>query len=316
MPRCSDGITSLLSSDAFAFALPAQAQGESAPAVDTTSLSEDDVPPFSALGLGRSPESVESGTGVQFEVTRHRELTTDLPDVSESPFTIDAGHVQFETTLFAYARTRADADGAVFDRYELGTTNLRIGLADRWEVNVVWQPYGIVEQRDNGASDRGIGSVDLRAKYNLWGNEGLARRGDTALTLLPYVTLPTDRDNGISARFVEFGIIVPLAIELGEGFGLGINGAANFSREDGDRTYGAAVLTSASLAHDWGNGLGSFAEVVWEFSRNKPLGDIVSLNTGQTLALNDDLQLDLGVSFGATRASDRIASFAGISARF
>lgn len=245
-----------------------------------------------------------------------RDLTTDRPDTTESPFTVDAGHIQFESTLFGHARSRPDADGIVTDSYEFGTTNLRVGVTDRFEVNVVWQPYGIVDRLDGGPSDRGIGSVDLRAKLNLWGNDGPARPGDTALALLPFVTLPTDRNNGIGARYVEFGMIVPLAIDLGDGLGLGVNGAVNFTRDGDDRTYDASVLTSASLAYGWTETLGSYAEVVWEFSRGDPLGDIVSLNTGLTFALDENWQLDLGVNAGATRAADRISSFLGISARF
>lgn len=40
-----------------------------------------------------------------------RDLTTDRPDTTESPFTIDAGHVQIETNLFGYSRSRGDARG-------------------------------------------------------------------------------------------------------------------------------------------------------------------------------------------------------------
>jgi hypothetical protein len=35
-----------------------------------------------------------------------RDLTTDRPDVTESPFTVDAGRIQAETNLFGYARSR------------------------------------------------------------------------------------------------------------------------------------------------------------------------------------------------------------------
>lgn len=246
-----------------------------------------------------------------------RELTTDRPDTTESPFTVDTGHIQIETTLFGHARSRADADGIVTDTFEFATTNLRIGLTDSFEFNIVWQPYGIVDPRGDGLPvQRGIGSVDLRAKVNLWGNDGPAHPGDTALALLPYVTLPTDRNNGIGEEEVAFGLIVPLAIELGNGFGLGLNGAVGFSREDRAADYDAAVLTSASLAYSWTDRLGSFAEAVWEFSRADQRGDVVSLNTGLTYALGEDWQLDAGINIGATRASDSIASFIGITARF
>jgi hypothetical protein len=245
-----------------------------------------------------------------------REFTTDRPDVTESPFTVDPGHVQIETTLLGYTRSRRDAAGVVTDTYEFGTTNVRIGVTERLEVNVVWQPYGIVDARGGGATTRGVGSVDLRAKLNLWGNEGASAPGDTALALLPYVTLPTDSDNQVGEAEPAFGLIVPLAIEMGGGFGLGLNAAVNFTRPDRATPYDAAILTSASLGYAWREGLGSYAEVVWEFSRGPGAGDIVSLNTGMTIGLGTDWQLDMGVNIGASSAADPISPFLGISARF
>lgn len=245
-----------------------------------------------------------------------RDLTTDRPDVTESPFTVDAGHIQIETTLLGYTRSRRDASGAVTGSYEIATTNLRIGVTERLEVDVVWQPYGIADPRGGAAVSRGIGSVDLRAKLNLWGNDGPAKPGDTALALLPYVTLPTDGDNGIGESEVAFGLIVPLAIELGDGFGLGLNAAANFTRAPDEQTYDAALLTSASLAYEWNAVLGTYAEIVWEFSRSGGEGDVVTFDTGLTIALGEDWQFDMGINIGATRAADPIAPFIGLSARF
>jgi len=244
-----------------------------------------------------------------------RDLTTDRPDVTESPFTVDAGHIQLETTLFGYTRSRRDPAGVVTDSYEFATTNLRIGVADDLEVDVVWQPYGVADPRAGGGVIRGIGSVDLRAKLNLWGNDGPAGPGGTALALLPYVTLPTDRENGIGESRTAFGLIVPLAIELGGGFGLGLNAAANFTRERSKAPYDAAVLTSASLAYEWTDRLGTYSEVVWEFSRGGE-GDVVTLDTGFTYALGKNWQFDAGINVGVTRAADPIAPFVGISARF
>jgi len=266
-----------------------------------------------AAAAEEDPEPVAVGTD---EASGLRELTTDRPDVTESPFTVDAGHIQIETTLLGYTRSRRDASGRVTDSYEFATSNLRIGLTDRIEVDVVWQPYGIADQRGGGPVSRGIGSVDLRMKLNLWGNDGPSAPGDTALAVLPYVTLPTDGDNGIGESEVAFGLIVPLAIELGGGFGLGLNAAANFTRAPDDPTYDAAVLTSASLGYAWTDRLGTYAEAVWEFSRAPGEGDVVTLDTGFTYALGENWQFDAGINIGVTRAADPVAPFIGITARF
>lgn len=244
-----------------------------------------------------------------------RDLTTDRPDVTESPFTVDAGHIQIESTLLGYSRSRRDEGGVVTDAYEFATTNLRIGLTENFELGLVWQPYGIADPRGGAPVQRGIGSVTLRAKVNLWGNDGLEAAGDIALALLPYVTLPTDRDNGIGNAEPGFGVIVPLGIDLGGGFGLGINAAADFAREDGEGGHDASGLASASLARDWGGGLGSYAEVVWAFGQ-RGAGDAVTLGSGLTYALSENWQIDAGVNIGATRSADAIAPFIGIAARF
>jgi hypothetical protein len=248
-----------------------------------------------------------------------RDMTTDRPDTTESPFTVDAGHIQIETNLFGYARSRPDEDGTVTDSYEFATTNVRIGLTDNSEINVVWQPHGSVRTRAadvGGASrDSGIGGVDIRGKVTLWGNDTFEKTG-SALALLPFVTLPTDEDNGISPEHVEGGLIVPLALALPHKFGLGLNGGVVWVKDDDAAGYRAEYLASASLAYEWTDKLGTYYEVAANFNTGDPRGDVVVLGTGVTYAVTDNLQLDAGVNFGVTSAADRVNPFVGVSTRF
>ena len=249
-----------------------------------------------------------------------RDMTTDRPDITESPFTVDAGRVQIETNLFGFSRSRPDVDGTVSNTYELGTTNVRIGLTNSAEIGFVCQPYGGVSTRplDPAAATRssGVGGLDIRFKYNLWGNDTFEKPGSTALSLFPFVTLPTDRRNGISPEYVESGLIVPFAIKLNEKFGLGLNGGAVFQRDSETTKYRAEYLASASLSYEWTEKLGSYYEVAARFGRAYPLGDIEVLGTGLTYKLNKNLQLDAGVNIGVTRAADQFNPFVGMSARF
>jgi hypothetical protein len=211
-------------------------------------------------------------------------------------------------------------DGAVSDTYELGTTNIRIGLTNNAEVNVVWQPYGIVRTQQAGPfatlREEGIGGLDLRGKLNLWGNDTFDKTG-SALALLPYVSLPTDRHNGISPEFVEGGVIVPLALKLSEELGLGINGGVSWIKTDAAASYHPEYLASASLAYAWTEKLGSYYEVAARFHVDDPRGgEVVVLGTGLTYGLAENLQLDVGVNFGLTSAADRINPFVGLSRRF
>jgi len=249
-----------------------------------------------------------------------RDLTTDRPDLTESPFTVNAGRVQIETNVFGYSRSRPDATGAITDAFEFATTNVRIGIAHNAEVGFVWQPYGVVRtaQGDPVATFRqlGIGGLELRAKFNLWGNDAFDKVGATAFALLPFVTLPTDDDNGISPAFVEGGLVVPFAIKLSEKFGLGLNGGVVYIRDEGASGYRAEYLTSASLSYEWNEKLGTYYEIAARFHTDDPRGDAVVLGTGFTYKLTPNVQFDAGVNFGITSAADRVNPFVGMSTRF
>ncbi len=248
-----------------------------------------------------------------------RPLTTDRPDLTESPFTVNAGHVQIESTLVGYAQSRSDADGIEERSFEFATTNVRLGLTANTELNVSWRPYGLVRFRSNPGPRpddlEGIGSVDIRGKLNLYGNDTFDAVGDTALALLLFVTLPTDED-GISVGHVEGGLIVPFAVVLPLGFGLGLNAGAFAVKSEDDDDYRAEVFLSAALAYEWSARFGTYTEVAATLNTQDPRGEDVLLGTGFTYALDDNTQLDGGVYLGLTDASDRWAPFLGFTRRF
>lgn len=249
-----------------------------------------------------------------------RDMTTDRPDTTESPFTIDAGRMQVETTVFGYTRSARDADGTRTDSYEIGTTNIRVGVASFAEIDVVWQPYGIVRTNSpvpgRSMSSDGIGSVDLRAKVNLWGNDTFGDPGTSAFGLLPFITLPTDEDNGVGAPEFEAGLIVPFTVQLTDKAGLGLNAGFVSAKAEETSAYRTQYLASASLSYEWSDRLGTYYEVAAQFETDDPLGDAVFLGTGLTYAVDDNTQLDAGINVGVSRAADRINPFVGISRRF
>jgi hypothetical protein len=247
-----------------------------------------------------------------------RDMTTDRPDTTESPFTIDAGRVQIESNVFSYARSRPDAAGIAEDSFEFATTNVRIGLTNEAEINFVWHAYGSVRAEHGGVHagrNSGTGGFDIRGKINFWGNDTFEQVG-SALAVLPFVTLPTDAGNGISPEFVEGGFIVPLAVTLPHNFGLGINGGAVWIRNEDASGHHAEYTGTASLAYEWSDQLGTYCEIAVTLNTGDPRGDVVVLGGGLTYAVNDNLQLDAGVNFGVTDASDRFSPFIGLAQRF
>jgi hypothetical protein len=248
-----------------------------------------------------------------------REMTTDRPDITEVPFTVDAGHIQTESTLFGYARGRPDEDGRASSGYEFLLTNLRIGLTNDVELSLVWQPYGMIDL-DAGAllpsqSQSGVGSIDIRAKFNLWGNDDFEKIG-SAFALLPVVTVPTDSGNGIGSSDVEGGVAVFVAFALPAGFGMGVNAGTYAIADEDGAGHHAEYMASASGSYDWTKRFATYVETVGYWGLDDPRGDIVLVGGGWTYALTDDVQLDGGINFGLTSASDRYSPFLGLSMRY
>jgi hypothetical protein len=100
-----------------------------------------------------------------------RPLSTDRPDVTESPYTVDAGHFQVELSFFEYARD----NGGNVDEWDVLPFNVKVGLTNNVDLELLVVPYVSVDV-DNpfggGNDGSGFGPLTLRAKINLWGNDG------------------------------------------------------------------------------------------------------------------------------------------------
>jgi hypothetical protein len=241
-----------------------------------------------------------------------RDMSTDRPDKTESPYTVDAGRVQVETDLIAF--TRDEADGVATDRFDVLPFNLKIGLNSVSDIQFVYGSFSQVRREGRGLVDdreRGGGDLLVRYKHNLWGNDG----GRTAFAIMPFVKLPTGtvRD---AVDDVEAGLILPLAIDLGHGVGLGLMSEIGVVRRETGEGYAPAFIHSATLSFELTKRLGAYSEVYTERSSEAGSETIVTLDAGLTYAVTDHLQLDAGVNVGVTDAADDLNAFAGLSRRF
>lgn len=251
---------------------------------------------------GRHVAIAEINVGDFSPLSAARDMTTDRPDATESPFTVDAGRVQLEAGLVDWART---ADGEAFGFAE---SNIRIGLSPRLEIDLIAQPYGLVREGRGAPKRGGVGALTLRAKYNLFGNDD----GNTAAALLPWVAIPLDRHSPVGPIATEWGVLVPFAIAFDERISLGLNTGLKLRRPQPGRRRRASVPLTASLGVAASAKVGAYYELAAELGPQ----DRLSLNTGLTWRVQDNVQLDTGIGFGLTRQSDRAAPFVGVSVRF
>jgi hypothetical protein len=228
---------------------------------------------------------------------RMRELSTDRPDTTESPFTVDAGHVQVELDAVSAERDQGATELA------LATTNLKLGLTTFADLQLIMEPYR------RAAGGTGIGDLTLRTKLNVWGNAG----GGPAFAVMPFVSFPTATD-GLGAGHTEAGLILPLGLEAPFEFGLTLMLEVDAAYHEDH--YGTDLIVTGSLGHDLVGALGGYVEL----ASSTPLESAdeleLGLNGGLTLGLGEDVALDAGGRVGLTEAAPDLALFIGGSARY
>lgn len=244
-----------------------------------------------------------------------REFATDRPDKTESPYTVDAGHLQVETDLITMTRDRVRGPGVDITNtsYGIVPVNIKFGLRHNVDVQFVLEPVTIERMHDRITPARtswtGQGDFTTRVKVNLWGNDG----GKTALGLMPFATLA--RSPSGDGRYVAGGLIVPLAVELGGGFGLGAMTEFDIGRADVSDTYRMTFVNSVTVGRDIARGLGMYTELYTEKTALGTASWIVTFDVGTTYALAPNVQLDAGLNVGLTAAADGANPFLGLSFR-
>ncbi len=230
-----------------------------------------------------------------------RPMSTDRPDRTESPFTVDAGRVQIEMDIANWTRDRSE------DSLVLGGMNLKFGLLHNVDIQFV---FGGFQSIEDGAE--GVGDLETRLKINLWGNDG----GKTAFAVMPFIKWPTAADGVGDNDSIEGGIIFPLAIELSEGVGLGLMYELDILKDDDGSGYHADHIATATVGFDLTEKLGMYLEVAAEFPGEK-VGDFVAVaSVGWTFSPTENLQWDLGANFGLNDAAPDFNPFLGVSLRF
>ncbi len=245
-----------------------------------------------------------------------REMNTDRPDKTESPYTVDAGHFQIEMDVLNYSFDRYNGlpNNTRVESISIAPINLKVGLRDNVDFQLVLPTYNSMRTRDNVTGvtrQRGFGDVVSRLKINLWGNNG----SSTALALMPYVKLPTNQDH-LGNSSVEGGLIIPLAVELPGGFGMGLMTQVDFNRDASGRGHHPEFVNSITVSHDLVGNLGGYVEFFSSVSPERGSGWVGTVDLGLTYALTKNIQLDAGVNIGVTRAADDMNPFLGISFRF
>lgn len=244
--------------------------------------------------------------------TLMREMSTDRPDKTESPYTVDAGHYQIEANVFDYAYDHDNPENQRVDTFTFAAMNIKAGLFNNTDIQFVINPYIEEHTKGNGQTEHksGFGDIQTRLKLNLWGNDN----GPTALAVMPFVKFPTNTgDLGNTA--VEGGVIFPLSVSLPAEWKMGIMTEFDFKRNL-KKDYYTDFINSITFGHSIVGDLSGYVEFFSSFNNEEGSAWIGTVDVGLTYAVSEDIQLDSGVNIGVTQSADDFAPFLGCSLRY
>jgi hypothetical protein len=249
-----------------------------------------------------------------------REFETDRPDKTDSPITIDAGHLQIETGIVDYidAQDRYEGDNGRDQELDFGQVEFRLGILNNLELQTEVDLLDTDQQQDfiadQSSRQTGFGDTTLGAKLNFWGNDSI-HDWDTAFGLIAQFKIPTARQdlgNGYPEAFFGF----PVQINLPDRFGLGVETIASWERNSDNTAYVAGWQNMASLDRVIFDQYDVYLEYWMHTSTERHLEFQQTVDVGVTYPLNNCVILDTGLNFGLNKASETFECTAGVSVRF
>ena len=233
-----------------------------------------------------------------------RGFETDRPDITESAYTIDAGHFQLETDLFKTDITNFNNIKTIDNYYTF--LNLKLGLTHNIDVQLVVSPFvnSKIKIENSVTNTSGFGNVTLRIKKNLWGNNG----GKSALAIIPFINFPKQ------SQKLSGGIILPFAIKLPKDWGLGSQLQTDLIPNNSSNAYHFNFLASVTLTHPLVKKTNFFVEsfVIQETKLN--LFEYY-FNGGLIYEATKNLKVDTGFNYGIKSISNK-TYFIGLSFRY
>jgi hypothetical protein len=238
-----------------------------------------------------------------------RPMVPDRPGITESPYSVDAGHFQYEADGLRLLSRR---EGSTHGRdWYVNHGLAKIGLTNKTDFQVEFDSYTtthVYDDTDPSVSQRarGVGDVTLRLKHTLVGDDD----SRWALGVIGYVELPTGAmgDGGY-----EPGLVLPAVFQINKDWSAGGQLEANlyFDRE-ADQHY-VQLTPTLTTDYEFTKWLEGFVEVVGyrDLRENRWRG---SVNLGPQFDIGDNLQLDFGAHLPLTHGVDH-EFFVGFSFR-
>jgi hypothetical protein len=244
-----------------------------------------------------------------------RSFSTDRPTKSNVPYTVPAGHFQYEGNLLGYSYNDTSVPDTTTRSWLVANPTFKLGLLDNVDFEVSISAFNSVQAttRSTGATSgaTGFGNTVTRAKINLFGNDG----GPAALAVIPYVQWPT-APQGIGNQFVQGGVIAPLALSLPYGFATILMGELDYFKNLNDNGYYVNIPALINISRSVLPGVTAYAELYADWSTNPQVPTVYTVDFALAWSPRPNFQLDIGINIGLVPAATPYQIYAGIAQRF
>ncbi len=244
-----------------------------------------------------------------------RGFASDRPTKSFTPYTVDAGHFQYEMDVANVSQSFNAGQSA--HSFQALDPILKLGLTNQLDVEVQFGGYRQTWTADASSASfnryYGFGDVIFQPRLNLFGNDG----GMVAFSLIPYLKAPTAA-NGLGNKAVEGGLVAPLQLNLPEDFVAILVNEIDILKNAMDYKRHPNVVTIVNLEHPVPMVKGLTFEVEFYSSagtdRYSPA--MRTFDTALEYLISPNLQLDVGANIGLNAAAPRVQVYTGIAQRF
>lgn len=198
---------------------------------------------FHSYSFGQSGKPIVYSLFNPVPKERMRSMETDRPDVTESPYTVDAGHVQLESDLFRYKGS--DASDEYKHQYLFVPLTIKLGLTQHIDFQASLESYRSEYHKKDAEPEEhygSYGSLSLRMKANLSGNDS----GKFALAVLPYIKMPAN--SFFDHHKLEGGLLLPAQWKIRQKLSIGFQEELDIVAEEEE--YELQGVQSLAVSYD------------------------------------------------------------------
>ena len=238
-------------------------------------------------------------------------ICADRPGKANPTCTVPQGMVQIETGIADWTHDRSD--GVTSDSLSAGSTALKYGLNDRWNIELDVSPYNSLRIHGDGLSesDSGVGDLVVRTKYRLTSGDGIQIAVD------PAVKIPTAA-RPIGNRRWEAGIAVPIDYSIPKSqFSVTMGPEVDWLADNAGSGRHLAMIQVVGLGWQASSKLNLSGEL-WGQWNWDPAGTQrqATADVAAAYLVSNDFQWDGGANFGLNRYTPDLELYSGFSVRF